>query len=81
MMRAMNKDGALPTANVILEINPRHPIIRRLAEAKTDAAQSETAQLIAEQVLDNALLSAGLLEDPQRIVARTQKLMESLLSK
>ena len=81
MMRAMNKDGALPTANVILEINPRHPIIRQLAEAKANPAQSETAQLIAEQVLDNALLSAGLLEDPQRIVARTQKLMESLLSK
>ena len=81
MMRAMNKDGDLPTPKVILEVNPRHPIIRRLAEAKTDAAQGETAQLIAEQVLDNALLSAGLLEDPQRIVARTQKLMETLLSK
>ncbi len=81
MMRAMNKDGELPIAKVILEINPRHPIIRRLAEAKTDAAQGETAQLIAEQVLDNALLSAGLLEDPQRIVARTQKLMETLLAK
>jgi TNF receptor-associated protein 1 len=81
MMRAMNKDGDLPIAKVILEINPRHPIIRRLAEAKTDAAQGETAQLIAEQVLDNALLSAGLLEDPQRIVARTQKLMETLLAK
>lgn len=81
MMRAMNKDGDLPVAKVILEINPRHPIIRRLAEAKTDAAQGETATLIAEQVLDNALLSAGLLEDPQRIVARTQKLMETLLAK
>jgi molecular chaperone HtpG len=81
MMRAMNKDGDLPIAKVILEINPRHPIIRRLAEAKTDAAQGETATLIAEQVLDNALLSAGLLEDPQRIVARTQKLMETLLAK
>lgn len=81
MMRAMNKDGDLPIAKVILEINPRHPIIRRLAEAKTDATQGETAQLIAEQVLDNALLSAGLLEDPQRIVARTQKLMETLLAK
>ncbi len=79
MMRAMNKDGELPASKVILEINPRHPIIRRLAEAKTDAAQGETAQLIAEQVLDNALLSAGLLDDPQRIVARTQKLMETLL--
>jgi TNF receptor-associated protein 1 len=81
MMRAMNKEGELPIAKVILEINPRHAIIRRLAEAKADSAQGENAKLIAEQVLDNALLSAGLLEDPQRIVARTQKLMESLLSK
>jgi len=81
MMRAMNKDGELPTPKVILEVNPRHPIIRRLAETKGAEGQSETAQLIAEQVLDNALLSAGLLEDPQRIVARTQKLMETLLTK
>lgn len=81
MMRAMNKEGELPIAKVILEINPRHAIIRRLADAKADSVQGETAKLIAEQVLDNALLSAGLLEDPQRIVARTQKLMESLLSK
>lgn len=80
MMRAMNKDGELPPAKVILEINPRHPLIRRLAEARASEGQSETAQLIAEQVLDNALLSAGLLDDPQRMVARTQKLMESLLA-
>ncbi len=78
MMRAMNKDGDLPAAKVILEINPRHPIIRRLAETRDQ--NSDTAQLVAEQVLDNALLSAGLLDDPQRMVARTQRLMETLLA-
>jgi hypothetical protein len=30
--------------------------------------------------LDNALLSAGLLDEPQRIIQRTQKLMEKLAS-
>lgn len=79
MMRAMNKDGDLPASKVILEVNPRHPIMLKLAETKDQEDQAQTAQLIAEQVLDNALLSAGLLEDPQRIVARTQKLMERLL--
>ncbi len=77
MMRAMNKDE-MDAPKVILEVNPRHEIVRKLAAlSKTDA---DSAGLIAEQVLDNALLSAGLLDDPQRIVVRTQKIMEKMLA-
>lgn len=77
MMRAMNKDD-MGGPKVILEINPRHEIIRKLATLRD--GDPESAGLIAEQVLDNALLSAGLLDDPQRIVARTEKIMEKLLA-
>lgn len=77
MMRAL-KPQEVEAPKVILEINPRHEIIRKLA-ALSDS-DTESAGLIAEQVLDNALLSAGLLDDPQRIVARTQKIMEKLLA-
>lgn len=76
MMRAMNK-GEVEAPKVILEVNPRHEIVRKLyAMSQADAA---SAQLVAEQLLDNALLSAGLLDDPQRIVARTEKIMQKLM--
>jgi TNF receptor-associated protein 1 len=78
MMRALQKDE-VDAPKVILEINPRHEIVRKLASATQSDA--ETAALIAEQVLDNALLSAGLLDDPQSVVTRTQLIMARLLGK
>jgi TNF receptor-associated protein 1 len=76
MMKAMARDGAESPLRVNLEINPRHAVIRRLdATREADAAK---AKLVAEQILDNALISAGLLDDPTRMVARLHKLMETL---
>ncbi|MCB1227217.1 MAG: molecular chaperone HtpG [Verrucomicrobiales bacterium] len=79
MMRAMSKEDELPPTKVIVEVNPRHPIIRQLNELRDKDADS--AALISEQVFDNALLSAGLLDHPERMIRRTQQIMENLLSK
>ncbi len=76
MMKAMNKDGGDSPLRVNLEINPRHTVIKRLSESRT--AQPEKARLVAEQLLDNALISAGLLEDATSMVARLNKLLESV---
>jgi molecular chaperone HtpG len=78
MMKAMNKDKDAPESplRVNLEINPRHAVIARLAAAKTSSP--EKAQLVAEQILDNALISAGLLDDPSAMVKRMYKLLESV---
>ena len=78
MMRALQKDEVEPP-KVIMEINPRHEFIRRLSAIRESDA--EAAGLVAEQMLDNALLAAGLLDDPQTLIGRTQKLMERLLAK
>ena len=75
MMKAMNKEGADAPVKVNLEINPRSPVITRLAETRTTAP--EKAKLVAEQILDNALISAGLLDDATTMVARVYKLLES----
>ncbi len=65
--------------SLIMEVNPRHALIQRLATVReTDA---EAAGLVAEQMLDNALLAAGLLDDPQSLIGRTQRIMERLLAK
>jgi molecular chaperone HtpG len=79
MMRALQKEEGGGAPKVILEINPKHILIRDLAVARE--ANAESAQLVAEQMLDNALLSAGLLDDPQMLIGRTQKIMERLLAK
>ena len=76
MMKAMNKDGAEAPVKVNLEINPRSAVIKHLAVTRT--AAPEKAALIAEQILDNSLISAGLFEDPSKMVARLYKLLETV---
>jgi molecular chaperone HtpG len=75
MMRAMNREGADAPLKVNLEINPRHAVVRRL-HALRDSAPDRAA-LVGEQLLDNALIAAGMLEDPTRMVARLYKLLET----
>ena len=76
MMKAMNKGETESPLRVNLEINPRHAVIKRLFETHT--ASPEKAKLVAEQLLDNALISAGLLDDATSMVARLNKLLESI---
>jgi molecular chaperone HtpG len=76
MMKAMKKDGADEPVKVTLEINPRSVVMKRLFE--THATAPEKAKLVAEQILDNSLISAGLLEDATPMVARLYKLLESV---
>jgi molecular chaperone HtpG len=76
MMKAMNKDGADVPQKVNLEINPRSAVMKRLFETHTSAP--EKAKLVAEQILDNALISAGMLEDATPMVARLYKLLETV---
>jgi molecular chaperone HtpG len=76
MMKAMNKDGGESPLRVNLEINPRSAVMKRLFETHTSAP--DRAKLVAEQILDNALISAGLLDDATPMVARLYKLLESV---
>jgi len=65
--------------NLSLEINPRHGLIKSLYTLhKKDA---ELAKLIAEQLLDNSLISAGLIEDPRLVLSNLNKLLEKAFSK
>ena len=73
--KLQNQDIALSPQQV--EINPRHPLIMKLFNAKS--ANPDLAKLVAEQIFDNALISAGLLDDPRSMVNRLQNLMESSL--
>lgn len=74
MMKAMKKDEGDAPVKVSLELNARHAVIKRLAGLRT--TNPERAGLVAEQILDNALIAAGLFEDPSKMVARLYKLLE-----
>ena len=75
LMKAMNKDGAQTPLRVNLEVNPHHAVIKRLEELRASAP--DKAKLIAEQILDNALISAGLLDDAPAMVKRLYKILET----
>jgi molecular chaperone HtpG len=79
MMQAMNPDEPLPPIKVELEINPRHALIHQLAIARE--SNPDLAKLVASQMLDNALLAAGLLENRSNLVERGFKLMEEAMKK
>ena len=64
---------------VHLEINPRHKLLKNLDSART--SQPEFAKLVAEQIADNALLAAGLLEEGRDMVSRVYEIMQQSLEK
>lgn len=84
IMKAMKQAGSketpdLPATRHDFEINPAHPIIARL-----DAVRQKDAALagsVAEQLLDNARVAAGLLEDPRAMLTRLNSLLEKVLTK
>jgi molecular chaperone HtpG len=76
MMKAMDENFK-DEVKVELEINPRHPLIKKLAVAKDE--HPELAKLVARQLFDNALIAAGLLEDARETVKRMNVLMEKAM--
>ena len=76
MMKAMNKGGEETPLKVNLEINPRAALMKRVYDLHT--AEPAKAGLVAGQILDNALISAGLLEDATPMVQRLYKLLETV---
>ncbi|HTI70293.1 MAG TPA: molecular chaperone HtpG [Candidatus Limnocylindria bacterium] len=79
-LRAVNKDkGGMDNEPPDFEFNPRHPMIVKLEGLRQK--NSDLAVQIAEQVLDNARISAGMLEDPRAMLKRINGLLEQLLNK
>ena len=80
ILKAAKKDEAdSGSAKHDLEINPAHPMLARLETMRhKDGA---LAASVAEQILDNARVAAGLLEDPRAMLRRLNQLLERVLSK
>jgi TNF receptor-associated protein 1 len=76
MMKAMDENYQ-DEVKVELEINPRHPLVKKLAATKD--SNPELAKLVASQLFDNALIAAGLLDDARDTVKRMNALMEKAM--
>ncbi|XP_055594168.1 heat shock protein 75 kDa, mitochondrial [Uranotaenia lowii] len=62
-----------------LEINPKHPIIKKLH--KLSSSDPELADLLAKQLFSNAMVGAGLVEDPRMLLTSMNELLEKVLDK
>jgi TNF receptor-associated protein 1 len=75
MMKAMGQE--VPAVKPVLEINPRHALVKRLSALREE--KPEIASLVAQQLVDQAMLSAGLVEHPQELAARMNQILEKVL--
>ena len=69
--------GSAPGDNIDkmdLEINPRHELIRSLNDLRKN--DGEKAKIICEQLYDNALMAAGVVDDPRVLVQRMNRILE-----
>lgn len=66
----------------VLEINPSHPIIRSLsAAAQQEGDASLVAMMVAEQVYDNSLIAAGIIDDARTMLPRLNQILAQSLHK
>ena len=78
MMRSMGQDASIPL-EVLFDINPRHQLIINLNTQRE--SNPDLAKLIALQSFDNALVAAGLMEDPKDMVSRMYDILEQAATK
>ena len=84
MVDQTNQQASTALPPQVLEINPDHAIIKTLAEVSKQADNADAqavAKLVAEQVLDNALIAAGLVDDPRAMLPRLNSILEATLKK
>ncbi|MET0657647.1 MAG: molecular chaperone HtpG, partial [Steroidobacteraceae bacterium] len=59
----------------VLEVNPQHPLLQRLAQTSADNTFEELGLLVFEQA---TLSEGGQLQDPAAFVQRLNRLLLSL---
>jgi len=73
IMRSMSHDNSVPKK--VLELNPKHELIRNLASLNQADANDPFVEQAAKQLFESALLLEGYLTDPHALVGRIQDLL------
>ncbi|HBG19806.1 MAG TPA: molecular chaperone HtpG [Desulfobulbaceae bacterium] len=80
VLAAGRKEKGIPGMGVTkkkLEINPRNPLIKKLAELFQ--RDEDFAAEIARQIHDNAMIQAGLVVDPLAMVERNYRILNRVV--
>ncbi|KAF0852647.1 mitochondrial Hsp75 (Hsp90 family protein) [Andalucia godoyi] len=80
MMKMAGQGGALANANFAkhqIQVFSSNPIMQSLANIRK--SDEETAALIVEQLFENALVTAGIMDEPREMVPRINKIIELAL--
>jgi molecular chaperone HtpG len=73
MLKAAGQN--VPNAKPVLEINPGHPIVRRLNDETDETRFADWSQILFDQA---TLAEGGQLDDPATFVKRLNELMLTL---
>jgi molecular chaperone HtpG len=79
LLHAAHED--FPLARRIFEVNPRHPLIRRLSELSANADHEPFIAECGRQLYANALLLEGLPLDSGEVTGRIEQFMRELAQK
>lgn len=76
----MSIDSCLSIVHYVIVCSRfRHPIIKKLHKLTT--SDPELAELLAKQLFSNAMVGAGLVEDPRMLLTSMNDLLEKVLDK
>lgn len=76
MQRILKEAGhALPSSKPVLEINPDHPIVKKLGAEKSKKKFADWSDILFDQAL---LAEGGQLEDPASFVAKLNSMLVSI---
>lgn len=77
LVRMLEQAGQpVPKTQPILEVNPQHALVQRLAKLATGKKSKESFEDYAHVILDQAILAeGGSLEDPAAYVQRVNRLL------
>lgn len=78
MMKFVDPERAPSLPKQTFEVNPKHPIIIKTMQIKD--SNSKIASEVAHQLLDNALIAAGLLDDARQLLPRLNILLEAAVT-
>jgi len=78
MMKSVDPQNTPDLPKQQVQINARHPLIVSCNTLR--ATDDVLAREVIEQIFDNALIQAGLVDDGRSMVPRIQKLMERLVN-
>lgn len=79
MLKSMKTAPGVSPFKYDLEINPKHQVINRLEKVRR--ADSILASKVAEQILDNSRIAAGVLDDPRPMLERLNTLLERAMDR